>query len=95
MSHLICTQKAVTPSQHQIDFLLTKNGYIGIAHKKRLHWHIGIAHKKRLHWHNVKFDFAQEKRLQKQYMHFKHDNFNGIAQRDSVSAPLQLNAICH
>ena len=52
--------------------LRTKNGYIGIAHEKRLHWHIGFAHEKQLHWHNVKFDFAQQKRLQKQTLHFKN-----------------------
>ena len=71
VSRLICTQKAVTPAQHQIDFCAPKTVTLEFAHEKRLHWHIGFAHEKRLHWHNVKFDFAQQKRLQKQTLHFK------------------------
>ena len=91
VSRLICTQKAVTPSQHQIDFcapktvtleLHTKNGYTGTM------LNLTLRNKS-----SYKSNLCTSKAVTTTHLQ-TNNKFNGIAQRDSVSAPLQLNTTC-
>ena len=91
VSRLICTQKAVTPSQHQIDFcapktvtleLHTKNGYTGTMLRLTLRNKNGYNN-----------NFCASQAVTTTHLQ-SNEKFNGIAQRDSVSAPLQMNATC-
>jgi hypothetical protein len=97
VSRLICTQKAVTTSQHQIDFcapktvtleLHTKNGYTGTLDLHTKNSYTGTMLNLILRNKNgYKNKLCTSKAV--------NNNFNGIAQRDSVSAPLQLHALCY
>jgi len=82
VSRLICTQKAVTLELH------TKNGYTGTLDLHTKNSYTGTMLNLILRNKNgYKNKLCTSKAV--------NNNFNGIAQRDSVSAPLQLHALCY